>query len=77
MTSAGPAPRDEPSAFPAAAIPTTAKIPEPMIAPTPRIIKSQTPSVFSKPPELASASISSGFLILVIVFKKLRVNVAR
>ena len=64
IINAGPAP--EPSA--AAAVPTTAKMPEPIIAPTPRIIKSQTPQVFSKPPSLAPANASSGFFLVAIFF---------
>ena len=66
---AGPAPGLVPSALPAAAIPTIAKIPEPIIAPTPSIIKSQTPKVFSKPPFAAPASASSGFLRVTIFLR--------
>ena len=50
-----------------AAVPTTANMPEPIIAPTPSIIKSQTPRVFSNPPSLAPAKASSGFFLVNIL----------
>ena len=70
MINAGPAPGLVPSGLPAAAIPTTAKIPEPIIAPTPKMIKSQTPKVFSKPPLAAFAIASSRFLRVTILVSK-------
>ena len=67
MINAGPAPGLVPSGLPAAAMTTTAKIPEPIIAPTPKMIKSQTPKVFSKPPFAAFAIASSRFLRVIIL----------
>ena len=59
-TKAGPAP-----VFGvAAAIPTTAKIPEPIRIPIPKTIKSIAVKVFFKPFLLATFIISSGFFLL-------------
>ena len=63
IINAGPAPLS-----PAAATPTMAKIPEPIIAPTPKSIKSQAPSVFSNPPFCAFKIASSRFLRLTKFF---------
>ena len=65
----GPAPAD--SGEPTAAIPTTVKIPLPIIAPTPKIIKSKAPSVFLSPPSCACFNMESGFFI----FNKFFTNV--